>query len=103
MGAGALRVDPADVAAAGATFDAAAEALARAAGALSAALPDVTQMCGDDAAGTRFAGAYRTHAEQLQDALRAIGTGLASVGPGLRTTATNISSADETSTVRTPP
>ena len=97
---GAMRVDPGEVRAAGATFEQAGEAITRALAALNSALPDAGEMCGDDAAGSTFLASYSPNLAALRRALGAIGDGVHSLGPGLATTASNIEKADGASTMK---
>lgn len=98
---GQMRVTPADLRAGAPTFAAAGEAVDAALRALQGALPDAAEMCGDDEAGAAFLASYRPMADQLQQAMQAIATGLPTVGQGLVTTADNIERADGSSVMRT--
>lgn len=98
---GAMRIDPGEVRAAGATFEHAGEAITRALAALNSSLPDAGEMCGDDAAGRTFLASYSPNLAALRKALSAVGDGLHSLGPGLAATASNIEKADGASTMRT--
>lgn len=96
-----MRVSPAELSAAAPTFDAAGEAVSRALAALKGALPDATEMCGDDDAGQKFLSQYRPRLDQISQAMQAIATGLPTVGTGLRTAASNVSGADGSSVMST--
>lgn len=97
---GAMRVNPGEIRAAGATFVHAGDAVAAVLASLNGALPDGGEMCGDDAAGTKFAGSYNKNLAAVRKSLQAITDGLHSLGPGLATTASNIEKADGASVMK---
>lgn len=97
---GAMRVNPSEIRAAGATFVHAGDAVAHALASLTSALPDAGEMCGDDAAGSTFLAAYNKNLAAVRKADQAIADGLRSLGPGLTTMASNIEKADGSSVMK---
>ena len=81
-------------------FDTESQRLHQAHQRLTAALEAVGAAWGDDRQGVEFGTAFTAHQERLDQTLRTLREGLASIGPGLRTMADNYEQAAQSTRFR---